>query len=153
MTTIERLGAQHQEVLARLADTEAGLDAQTSPDLGRFHTYLEYEVVAHFGLEEDALFPLLERHMSPQFGPLAVMNAEHLEFRELLAAFGDAVRGGNVPVQTACARQIIDRLRAHIAKEDRVLFPMATQVLSADELAEVEHRAAALAATTQPVQP
>ena len=150
MTTIERLGAQHQEVLARLASTEAALDSQPSSDLGLFHTYLELEVVAHFGLEEGALFPLLERHMSPQFGPLAVMNAEHLEFRELLAAFGDAVRGGEVAVQTACARHIIALLREHIAKEDQVLFPMAAQVLSADELAEVEHRAAALGSATEP---
>jgi hemerythrin-like domain-containing protein len=141
--TIELLTAQHQDVLAHLATVEATLMTGDAPNLADFATYLENEVVRHFALEEHALFPALARHLSTDHGPLAVMNAEHVSFRELLAGLAAAVRAGDGAAQQAHAAELIQLLRAHIAKEDHVLFPMAARVLSAAELAEVDARATA----------
>ena len=145
MVTIDVLGRQHQEVLARLAVVEAQLQTGDGEyDAGGFTVYLRREVMEHFALEEQALFPVLGRHLSPSRGPLAVMNAEHAAFRELLDGLAAAVASGDVERQRAHAREVISLLRSHIAKEDHVLFPMAGRLLSATEQADVDARATTL---------
>lgn len=92
----------------------------------------------HHGKEEKHLFPLMEARGVPrEQGPIGHMLYEHEIGRrylnEVVAAtenaitddaqaalrFGDAVQG------------YVAWLRDHIAKEDRVLFPMANRALSA----------------------
>ncbi|HVO26405.1 MAG TPA: hemerythrin domain-containing protein [Candidatus Margulisiibacteriota bacterium] len=147
--TIELLSTQHQDVLARLATVEAQIMARDGCDLAAFAAYLETEVGQHFVIEEQALFPLLARYLGEDDGPLAVMNTEHAAFRELLAALTTAVRSGQSDAQRARAGELVQLLRAHIAKEDQVLFPMAARLLSEAEQGDVDRRAAAL--TTAPV--
>jgi hemerythrin-like domain-containing protein len=149
-TTIPLLNAQHQDVLVRLAAVEAELKTPGDHDLTAFSTYLESEVMHHFTLEEQALFPVLARHLGTTQGPLAVMDAEHAEFRELLQGLTTAVRTGAHGPQRAIAGEIIELLRVHIHKEDHVLFPMAEQLLSAEAIAEVDRRASTLAAAPSP---
>ena len=143
--TIELLSKQHQEVLARLQAVESGFAACGANNaVEDFVGYLESDVAHHFALEEHALFPLLARHLSLTQGPLAVMNAEHTTFRELMRSLGTGLREGNIEQQHRCTQELIELLRAHIAKEDNVLFPMADRMLSPDEHCEVDSRAAAL---------
>ena len=143
--TVETLTRQHREVLGRLDALEGELNGGRDADLGAFAGYLQADVVQHFALEEDALFPVLARHLSPTQGPLAVMNAEHADFRDLLGRLAEAIATADAAQQRQCAHDLIDLLRAHIAKEDQVLFPMAMRLLSPAEQSEVDARAAALA--------
>jgi hemerythrin-like domain-containing protein len=145
--TIDLLSTQHQDVLAHLAVVESETLTHDDSDLAGFATFLEGEVLQHFTLEEQALFPLLAGHLSSEHGPLAVMHAEHATFRELLASLTIALRAGNRDAQRRHAAELIELLRAHIAKEDHVLFPMAARLLSAAEQGEVDRRAAALGAS------
>jgi len=138
--TIELLGVQHRDVLAHLAAVEAAVASADGANFADFATYLSEEVAAHFALEEQALFPVLARHLGVDRGPLAVMNAEHASFRELLSALSSAVRADQREAQRASAGAIIVLLRDHIDKEDHVLFPMALRLLSPAELAEVNQR-------------
>ncbi len=142
-TTIDLLGTQHQEVLEQLAVVEAALSngQPAENELRRFAEYLDHDVVAHFDLEEQALFPVLGRYLSPEQGPLAVMNAEHADFRQLHQALNGAVGARDLPQQRHCAERIIGLLREHIAKEDGVLFPMAYRMLTAAERDEVDSHA------------
>jgi hemerythrin-like domain-containing protein len=142
--TIELLSTQHQDVLARLTGVEAEITARDGFDLAPFAAYLEDEVAHHFAIEEQALFPLLAGYLGEEEGPLAVMNAEHAAFRELLADLTTALRSRDRDAQRAHAAELVQLLRAHIAKEDQVLFPMAARLLSAAEQSEVDRRAAAL---------
>ena len=141
--TLDLLGSQHQDVLARLDEMERALGGGESVALAPFASYLVQEVAHHFEIEEQALFPLLGRHLSSEQGPLAVMNAEHASFRELLQRLRDGLDSGRAEQAQECARDIIDLLRAHIVKEDHVLFPMAARLLSPEELQEVDARAMA----------
>lgn len=145
-TTIELLGTQHQEVLARLTEVETAIRTGRNSDLAPFAAYLAEEVLHHFALEEQALFPQLANHLPLEHGPMAVMNAEHQAFRELLADLTGAVGSGNVDAQRTHAAELVHLLRGHIAKEDQVLFPMALRLLSPAEIAAVDRCAAALAA-------
>jgi hemerythrin-like domain-containing protein len=141
--TIDLLTAQHQHVLARLAAVEVETANGDASNLTTFAAYLDDEVARHFALEEQALFPLLARHLSQAQGPLAVMNAEHATFRDLLARLTDALRAGDRAAQLADVRELIELLRAHIAKEDSVLFPMAARLLNPAERDELNRRGAA----------
>ncbi len=144
-TTLDLLGHQHAEVLLRLQEVENRFSACGAHGaLGEFTAYLENDVARHFDLEERALFPVLARYPGVVRGPLAVMDAEHSTFREGLHRLRAAVDDGDVDSQQRYARDLIDLLREHIAKEDGVLFPMAARILNADEQREVDAHAAAL---------
>ena len=101
----------------------------------------------HHAKEEENLFPRLEARGVPrQGGPIGVMLFEHDEGRAFVGAIAGAIdvydRDGQAAAQAIAenARGYVDLLRAHIAKEDNVLFPMADRVLSAADQAELEQR-------------
>ncbi len=147
--TVDLLGQQHQEVLARLAEVEHAWRAGSGASvLAEFIDYLQREVMEHFVLEEQALFPVLERHIGRTDGPLAVMDMDHAIFRGLLQDLAGDRGSGDTGQQHTPA--IISLLRDHIAKEDHVLFPLASRLLSTQEDAEVDARAAAIGQTAAP---
>jgi hemerythrin-like domain-containing protein len=85
----------------------------------------------HHGKEEDLLFPELEsRGMPREGGPIAVMLFEHKQGRGFVARMVKALedaRGGEVePLKRLehAARAYLELLRAHIHKEDNVLFKL-----------------------------
>lgn len=143
-TTLVLLEAEHRGVLARLDDVEALLGAPCA-DLPGFHAFLDRDVAAHFALEEEVLFPVLARHPALAEGPVAIMLREHALFRAQLGLLGDAVDRRDVPAQTAAVVALVALLRAHIAKEDGVLFELARATLSPGELQEIETRRATCA--------
>lgn len=85
----------------------------------------------HHAKEERSLFPAMVKAGVPtDGGPVGVMLEEHEQGRALIAAMsaGDGAR------RTGDARAYLDLLRAHIDKENGVLFPLADAVL--DEQAQ-----------------
>jgi hemerythrin-like domain-containing protein len=80
----------------------------------------------HHAKEEEHLFPALGQAGVPaEGGPVGVMLEEHTEGRALVRAMAE--RGG--PARAEAARRYVRLLRAHIDKEDEVLFPLAEAVL------------------------
>jgi hemerythrin-like domain-containing protein len=95
----------------------------------------------HHGKEEDILFQrLVERGFPRESGPLAVMYHEHelgrAHVRTLteVAARPGALSAPDVQVLLASADSYVPLLRQHILKEDRILYPMAIDVLAGPEL-------------------
>lgn len=83
----------------------------------------------HHGKEERYLFPMLERYGIPrEGGPLGVMLHEHDQGRALLRAMGLKSEGKKEETVNAI-RDYVALLRAHIDKENNVLFRLAEQVL------------------------
>jgi hemerythrin-like domain-containing protein len=94
----------------------------------------------HHGKEEDLLFPLLETRGLPRHGgPTGVMLREHEQGRELIRQMVEAVGASKTGDAAAlarwaeAARAYAQLLRAHIAKENEVLFVMAENMLSPEE--------------------
>ena len=90
----------------------------------------------HHKKEEAVLFPaLIENGLSKESGPVALMLAEHEEGRRLAQMLRQSVerlQAGEVRKRDAIvenATAYIKLLRLHIAKEDKVLFPMADKVI------------------------
>lgn len=94
----------------------------------------------HHAKEEDLFFPaLVNRGMSSENGPIAVMLYEHTVARKLTREMGDALdaieRDSNSSHDAlhAPAHQYMDLLTSHIFKEDNILFNMGDQVLNAED--------------------
>ncbi len=91
-------------------------------------------LATHAHMEDELLFLKLEAHLDPQSGPLAVMRMEHNEIEGSLVRLQelqDLAEAKNLllyALQTA---------RAHFAKEEQVLFPMANQLLEANKLLQL----------------
>lgn len=98
---------------------------------GFFSTFADR---CHHGKEEQHLFPALERHGVPkEGGPLGVMLLEHEEGRALVRA----MVGGTDQQSGESIRKYTALLRAHIDKENGILFPLAEQVLPGQEQHEM----------------
>ena len=94
----------------------------------------------HHYKEEQHLFPLLASKGLPvEGGPIGVMLREHDEGRAYIRAMDEAIKRYQAGDQRAlrdlasAARSYTQLLRAHIQKEDTVLFQLANQALTADE--------------------
>lgn len=129
------------------------------------------ELESHLVQEERHLFPVLERYLGREGGPVGVMLLEHEELRRRVGAYDRAVgawgaaadrRGGATAraadvapaadaatAERSAARDLAEAagglsalLAEHAHKEDAILFPMALRCLTDEELRAV---AAALA--------
>jgi hemerythrin-like domain-containing protein len=146
MKPTEVLIAEHNAVLVALeilekviAALEAGSTAAPQ-HLGQlidfFGGFVDH---CHHGKEEDVLFPELEKSGLPrEGGPIGVMLAEHEAGREHIRAMAIGLdqlqhgeRGALLTIRENSAGYR-DLLKAHIQKENNVLFPMADRLLSDD---------------------
>ncbi len=91
----------------------------------------------HHGKEEACLFPLLEEKGMPHdMGPVGVMLHEHDQGRELIQTMvqaAEALAAGRKEAGLQWAEAALDYvtlLRAHIEKENNILFVMADNLLS-----------------------
>ena len=95
----------------------------------------------HHAKEEGYLFPLLvQRGLSQEEGPIAVMLSEHNQGRAHVRAIFEELEKG-APDRLAVAAHLeafVALLRAHIGKEDNVLFPMADQLLTTQDQVTLE---------------
>ncbi|MDP2872003.1 MAG: hemerythrin domain-containing protein [Bacillota bacterium] len=99
----------------------------------------------HHGKEEALLFvKLVEKGVPQDGGPVGVMLAEHDTGRAHVRAMSAAARR-LATGEAAAAREVVEQalgfvalLRAHIQKEDQVLFPLADRILTTGEQAELE---------------
>jgi len=153
MKPTEVLITEHNAVLVALQILEKVGDALAtgavdSPEhLGQLIDFFKGFVDrCHHGKEEDVLFPELEKHGVPrEAGPIGVMLSEHEIGRGYIRGMSgglDRLRRGEkgavdgIRENAAGYREL---LKAHIYKENNVLFPMADRLLpSAEEAAIVE---------------
>lgn len=151
MHAIQTMMDEHQTILRVLACLEKLVtdDAHESEPADTFATAArflrEYADALHHGKEEDLLFPAMEATGIPtESGPTAVMRLEHDEGRALVRR----MRGlaGSDPFDRAAfaepALQFVGLLRAHIGKEDHILYPMAQRMLRDTDMGALDHACA-----------
>ena len=122
------------EVVAGKATRTRALDLRAAEEILDF--LRAFADRCHHGKEEGALFPALVRKGMPtNVGPVAVMLSEHEQGRAAIAALAAASArcksgdGGAIDDFAARAKDYVELLRDHIAKENGVLFPMAESML------------------------
>lgn len=144
MKPTDILSAEHRVILrvlscldaiAHQALTQGKLDRAAAADAIAF--FRQFADHCHHGKEETHLFALLEQRGIPRVGgPVGVMLQEHdlgrAEIRGMDAVMEGAAQGQPEALHAFVqhAHGYIELLRAHIHKEDHILFPMADQVFS-----------------------
>ena len=143
---IDDLRNEHEAILGGLKILDSVADRVKTgtpvdmPDVASFLGFLvEFADKCHHGKEEGILFPAMTAAGVPeQGGPIGVMLAEHAQGRELIARMKAAMADGPGPGNFAQpAEEYAALLRAHIQKENGVLFPMAEKVLDAPKLKRI----------------
>jgi len=133
---LKMIGAA-EEAACRLERGEAVRQETLANILEFFRVFADQ---CHHGKEEELLFPLLESKGLPRDGgPTGVMLAEHEQGRQLIREMSAAVEAYSNNVSEAglrwaqAAKAYAALLRAHIFKENNVLFRVAEQMLTSAE--------------------
>lgn len=134
---IEELRADHDKILAELDKLEADPEGYAK----EFLEFTENFAEPHHQKEEQVLYPAMEKKGIPrEGGPIGVMLMEHEIKRGHVKDLRNAVENNKSEGIKEPALAIISLLRDHISKENDILYPMAEQVLSAEELAGISHK-------------
>ena len=148
MNILEDLMNEHRTVLGRLnllEEVEADDDPAWAQETVRgVAEFLEQDLELHLQKEEKLLFPALAQRIGED-GPIRVMLAEHVEMRAGTKELGRL--GGQSRLaesDLAVVGDFVDLVRAHIDKEDHILFPIAQRELAVPVLEELGEQAAAL---------
>lgn len=94
----------------------------------------------HHGKEEGLLFPAMEKVGIPnQGGTIGQMLLEHTQGRQFIAAMAASSEGDSLKADSfiQAATGYVRLMRAHIEKENTVLFPMGDRMLPPDEQARL----------------
>lgn len=153
MKPTQELIAEHNAVLVALqilekVDVSIGTWEQAADHLGQLLDFFKGFVDrCHHGKEEDVLFPELERRgVQREGGPIGVLLHEHEIGRGHVHAMSEALerlrRGeaGAVAAIREHGEGYRSMLRAHIQKENSVLFPMADSLVPEDVAAMLVER-------------
>jgi regulator of cell morphogenesis and NO signaling len=100
---------------------------------------------AHSKREDEALFPMMARRLGEKDRTIQSMEFEHKKAEQHLQDFltesgqaGPTINENVAQWITVYAVQAHATLTQHFAKEEKVLFPLAENILSADEKKELE---------------
>lgn len=149
MKITEALLGEHGAFYAQLEHLErATPTAETLAQVQSQMALLSAALDTHARLEDQLLFTALDPYLGPM-GPLAVMRMEHDQIESL---FGRISQASSLSEAQGLTLQLIHIAQDHFAKEERVLFPMATQILDQETLLELgvrwsEQRQVAISAT------
>ena len=134
---------QHQKILKIAGVLQEVLGNEAEPGMYDYDAISDcidfirlYADALHHGEEEDLLFVELEAAGMPRHtGPIAVMLNEHAQgraFVKAMVASLPAAREGDVDSQGELRRMgfgYVHLIRAHILKEDNILFEVADQMM------------------------
>lgn len=151
MRAIETLMKEHRtaesvvDSLCLFARTVAEQRLDQRDALARFVDLFRVFDELHHRKEEDVLFERMLCHgFSREHGPLAVMLADHETCRKLVARL--AILADRADAWTDDDRRLLGEiairyalfLKAHIAKEDNVLYPMSERVVPPPEWSDID---------------
>lgn len=90
------------------------------------------ELLAHFSVEEEVLFPAFESRTGMAGGPTQVMRGEHVQMRDLLKQMDAALAQKNADAFGGAAETLLIMMQQHNMKEENILYPMIDQALGGD---------------------
>ncbi len=87
---------------------------------------------AHFGAEEEVLFPRFEAATGMLEGPTRMMRMEHVEMREALARMREALQREDRDDFAGEAETLLILMQQHNMKEENILYPMCDSHLAGE---------------------
>lgn len=132
----ETMHDHHQECDDRFAAAEAAIARQDWQTGGNQFAAFATALEAHFGAEEELLFPAFENATGMVSGPTQVMRLEHRQMRGLVDAMRQALAAHDGEAFAGAAQTLLIMMQQHNMKEENILYPMIDRALapSASEL-------------------
>ena len=132
MTSTQTLVEEHWLILKALDLLEsAAARAEAIPEAwwgGLLDWLQDFADTRHHAKEESVLFPAMVRCGAPERGgPIDVMREEHVTVRSLVTAMANGEPGR----RASAARDYARLKRAHIDKENLIVFPFAEAIFDA----------------------
>ena len=125
------------EILEQISNTAMKSNSADIRDINDMINFLRlFADKCHHGKEENLLFPAMEKVGIPnEGGPIGQMLAEHNQGRQLIAEMGASVTDSVLQAKrfAQASTGYINLMRAHIEKENKVLFPMGDKLLPMNE--------------------
>ena len=125
----------HNGLVQAVRLRRAAAEGDASARLAAASEFLEFfrnEERVHLRDEEEALFPLLLRHVRSQPAPLREARVQHMQLEGFARKLDIAVAAGIVDRETLAAAG--ELLEAHVRLEERELFPLIEGLVPDDEL-------------------
>ncbi len=144
--SIQLLLDDHKYSESRFAELEAllegiKLDSKWTPERVRifegFADYFRVDLMVHMRKEDEILYPALEEFLPRDVGPLMVLRTEHDDivsnFNRMQNSYQLMLQGNMRPEVVRkflfFGTTLLQLLRDHSYKEERVLFPMVARFL------------------------
>jgi hemerythrin-like domain-containing protein len=128
-------------ILEKMASEALAGKLADSPDPTAMIDFLKvFADACHHGKEESILFPAMERNgIARDRGPIGQMLLEHERGRTLIRAMSDSAATKPLDAKgfAANALEYFALLRAHIQKENAILFPMGDRAIPESEQLEI----------------
>lgn len=129
------------EILEQISNTAMKSNSADIQDINDMINFLRlFADKCHHGKEENLMFPAMEKAgIQNEGGPIGQMLAEHNQGRQFIAEMDASVTDSVLLAQrfAQAAAGYINLMRAHIEKENRVLFPMGDKLLPMNEQAHL----------------
>lgn len=124
--------ADHRHCDETWADLEACATRGDAEGTRAAWARFDHEMRRHFTMEEEVLFPAVEDATGMQGGgPTQVMRHEHVQMRAILDQMARAAAEGRTEALLDHGDSLLMLIQQHNVKEERILYPMADQVLGA----------------------
>jgi len=133
MKVTECLNTEHGVFLLQLDTLKKMIDEKaTLPELKAAVRVIGVAVEKHRDVEDKYLYPAIIRECGKEFPPIRVMEQEHEQITECIKKIESNSLKNYDPI-----KKFITILEEHIQKEIKVLFPMAEETISKEELEEI----------------
>jgi len=117
---------------------EAAASGDWEKIAGELKTFLE-SMRRHFAMEEDILFPAIEKHIGMSMGPTQIMRMEHQQMRQLFDALAQAVEKRDKDDYLGQTDTLLVLMQQHNLKEEQILYRMADEALASDAAQMIAH--------------
>ena len=124
------LQADHRRLDALLPEAEAFAAARDFAAAGAAFAVFHQGLARHIAMEEQVLFGVVEEVTGTGGGPTHVMRGEHREIEAHMAGMAEALRLADLDGFEAGLHGLESVLSPHNQKEERILYPMADQLLA-----------------------
>ncbi|WP_028536431.1 hemerythrin domain-containing protein [Paludibacterium yongneupense] len=127
MNAIEQLTRQHRHCDTSLVQAERAVRQGDWLAANQAFQRFEHDMLAHFALEEEQLFPAFETATGMSMGPTVVMRNEHAEMRETFLDLRDALQAESGADYLGHSETLLILMQQHNMKEENILYPMCAQ--------------------------
>jgi hemerythrin-like domain-containing protein len=126
------MAAHHTQCDDVFARAEAAAERGDWAACAQSATAFRDDVLAHFAVEEDTIFPAFEAATGMTEGPTRVMRGEHVQMRDLMAALVAAADASDAEAFSDAAETLLILMQQHNMKEENILYPMCDQTVGND---------------------